>query len=86
MNIHSCANSCERYYDSPAKLCHRRCQNGYGRNDQEAANSIKKQTVKDGGAPSKGYQGERRPPESGGASLKAPHPNPRQAAVTSKGA
>lgn len=64
MNIHSCANSCERYYDSPAKLCHRRCQNGYGRNDQEAANSIKKQTVKDGGAPSEGYQGERRPPPS----------------------
>lgn len=54
MNIHSCANSCERYYDSPAKLCHRRCQNGYGRNDQEAANSIKKQMVEVDGAQSEG--------------------------------
>lgn len=54
MNIHCGGNSCECYCDSPAKLCHRRCQNGYGRNDQAAANSIKRQTVKGGGAPSKG--------------------------------
>lgn len=41
MNIHDCANSCECYYDSLAKLCHGIYQNGYRHANQALPTQLK---------------------------------------------
>lgn len=46
MNIHGCTHSCERHYDSQAKLCHWIYQNGLRRTNQALSTQFKTSLAK----------------------------------------